>query len=153
MKIDSLEPEFKSKVVALMAELLDETGYNWAITQSRRTIAYQDALFAQPTDGKDNDNDGRVDEPDEFVTRARGGQSAHNFDMGADLVPIKNGKEWWGAPRSVWLKMGEAAEKHGLVWGGRWVKLFPPNGDMPHIQDPKWKERQALWKAGKLDVA
>lgn len=152
-KIDTLVPEFRSVVVKVIDESEKATGYKWGVAQGRRTIKYQDALHAQPHDGKDNDGDGKIDEADEFVTRAKGGQSAHNFGLAADLVPIKNGKEWWAAPRSVFLKMAEIAEKHGLVAGIRWTKLFPPNGDMPHIQDPDWKQVQAQWKAGKITIA
>ena len=34
---------------------------------------------------------------------------------------------------------GELAEAHHLCWGGRWTGLFPPHGDMPHVEDPAWR--------------
>lgn len=152
-KIDTLEPAFKEKILLILAEAEAVTGYVWGVPEARRTIAYQDALFNQPHDGKDNDGDGRIDESDEMVTKAKGGNSSHNFGLGADLVPMKKGKFWWGAPREVFLQMAEIAEKHGLVTGIRWTDIFPPNGDMPHVQDPAWKVQQALWKAAKIKVA
>lgn len=141
-KIDTLEPGFKDTVEIVLKEAEEATGHKWGVVQARRSIAEQDALYAQ----------GRT-KPGQNVTKAKGGQSAHNFGLAVDLVPIKDKKEWWSAPRSLFLKMAEIAEKHGLVAGIHWTDLFPPNGDMPHIQDPKWKEKQALWKAGKLQVA
>ena len=59
-------------------------GCEYVMISTNRTWAEQDALYAQPTDGKDNDGDGRVDEPDEKVTNARGGESNHNFGIAAD---------------------------------------------------------------------
>jgi len=152
MIIDTLEPEFKKKVLLVIEETEKATGLKWSCVQGRRTIKYQDALYAQPTDGIDNDRDGKIDEPDEKVTRAKGGQSAHNFGLAADLVPLKNGKEWWNVPRAIMLIMAKIAEKQGLVAGIRWTELFPPDGDMFHIQDPNWKQAQAAWLAGKLEV-
>lgn len=149
MKIDTLEPDFKEIVEKVIAEANAFTGRNWVCMQGRRTIAYQNTLYAQPSDGKDNDGDGRIDEADEKVTNAKGGQSAHNFGLAADLAPEKaKGLIDWNAPSIMWEAMGNIAMKHGLTWGG----TFKSIKDLPHIEHPRWREQQALYKAGKLKV-
>ncbi len=35
----------------------------------------------------------------------------------------------------AFYEMGEAAERAGLVWGGRWTKPY----DLPHIEVPNWR--------------
>jgi peptidoglycan LD-endopeptidase CwlK len=97
-----------------------------------RTFECQDELYAQ----------GRTT-PGKIVTTARGGDSLHNFGLGADFVldgmPEKPGIQWsWDTRadfnadgRSDWMQMGEIAESCGLEWGGRW-KRFP---DFPHLEN------------------
>lgn len=42
------------------------------------------------------------------------------------------------------LTIGESAEARGLVWGGRWLRAFPPSsvnpygGDLPHVEVRNW---------------
>ena len=37
-------------------------------------------------------------------------------------------------------RYGELAEAHNLIWGGRWLKAFPPHGDCPHVELPSWRD-------------
>ena len=150
-RIETLEPGFREQVQSIIAELTETTGMQWGIVQARRTIAYQDGLYNQPTDGKDNDGDGKIDEADEKVTGAKGGQSPHNYGLAADIVPIKNGNEWWSAPEKYWVMLCDAAEKRGLTSGYRFN--IPGVGkDRSHVEHPRWREKRALWKAGRLEV-
>ena len=84
------------------------------LTQGRRTQEYQNDLYNQPWDGKDNDGDGKVDEADEKVTWTKNSKHIEGraFDIafeGADPYP-KN---------FDWEKIGIIGEKLGLRWGGR----------------------------------
>lgn len=139
-RIDTLEPAFKEKILALIAECLIR-GIRLVCVSARRTIKEQDALYAQ----------GRT-KPGEIVTKAKGGQSPHNFGLAADLCPLdQNGNLWWNAPDDVWHVIHDLAEKGsllGLDSGYDWKFL-----DRPHVEDVSWKQAQALWKAGKLAVA
>ncbi len=56
-------------------------------------------------------------------------ESKHLLGEAVDLVPLKDGKTWWSAPKEVWTRMGEIGEAHGLTWGGRWK-----NTDCPHFE-------------------
>lgn len=83
-----------------------------------RTFAQQDALYAQ----------GRT-APGNRVTNARGGQSWHNYGLGADLVfSTPNGQPSW-PDNGNWSRMGQIAADNGLTWGGNWR-----NPDRPHVE-------------------
>ena len=36
-------------------------------------------------------------------------------------------------------RFGELAEANGLAWGGRWKSVFPPFGDVAHVELPRWQ--------------
>lgn len=55
--------------------------------------------------------------------------SKHIQGRAIDIVPVKNSKIWWNAPKEVWEAMGECGESAGLKWGGRWK-----NQDCPHYE-------------------
>jgi len=93
------------------------------------------------------------------VTKAKAGQSAHNYFAAADLVldpryvklPTRThkGKEYpslWDTSspevRALWFLYGQTAEEFGLVWGGRFGKL-DENGmgfDPPHVELKDWRK-------------
>jgi peptidoglycan LD-endopeptidase CwlK len=97
-----------------------------------RTFEDQDELYAQ---GRTN--------PGTIVTNARGGDSLHNYGLGADYVldgqAEKPGIQWsWDIKsdlnadgRNDWLQMAEIAVSCGLETGYFW-KRFP---DAPHVQN------------------
>jgi peptidoglycan L-alanyl-D-glutamate endopeptidase CwlK len=136
-KIDTLNPDFKEKVEMILEILEMSTGYKWRVTEARRTITYQNELYAK----------GRTT-PGSIVTNAKGGSSAHNFGDAADIVPVKDGVFWWEAPKKLWDALGELAEGMGLTWGGHFKSIT----DYPHIEDPEWKQHYADWKAGKITI-
>ena len=55
--------------------------------------------------------------------------SKHLRGRAIDIAPVKGGVVWWGAPKEVWVRMGEIGESNGLAWGGRWK-----NSDTPHFE-------------------
>ena len=84
-----------------------------------RTFAQQDALYAQ---GRNGDTRPRV-------TGARGGESWHNYGLGADVVfSTPNGQPSWPEDGN-WTRYGRIAESYGLTWGGDWR-----NADRPHVE-------------------
>ena len=137
MNLYSLMPSFRPKVMVLLYEL-EMAGIRCLVTSCRRTLKEQDALYEI----------GRSI-PGDVVTKARGGQSPHNFGMAIDLVPLDSDNQpWWDCPDDVWQVIALTAEKNGLKCGYRFT-----NHDAPHVEDPHWKEQQALWKEGKVQVA
>lgn len=140
--IDTLEPDFKATVEEIIAEVEAVTLRKWGVPEGRRTIAYQNHLYAQ----------GRSD-PGQIVTNAKGGESAHNFGLAADIVPMKaDGSDFdWNAPDDLFNVLAVVSQRKGMTAGYYFKSM--KGGDPDHIEDPRWKQAQADWRAGKLHVA
>lgn len=98
-------------------------GIDLLITQTMRTAAEQDSLYAQ----------GRT-KPGSIVTNVKGGDSWHQYRLAYDVVPLVNGKPVWGtsgADGVLWSSVGALGEQCGLQWAGRWTG---PLREMAHFQ-------------------
>lgn len=138
MRIDTLEPDFKKIVEELIEKVEAATGRKWAISDARRTMARQAEIYAQ----------GRT-KPGKIVTKAPPGSSAHNFGLAVDLWPLLPDDDFdWKAPDKLFKTMADIAVGMGLTAG----YYFHSIHDAPHVEHPRWKEQQALWKAGKVKV-
>jgi D-alanyl-D-alanine carboxypeptidase/Putative peptidoglycan binding domain len=137
-RLNKVHPELARRV-RMLIDTFAQTGVQIEVVQGLRTFAEQDALFAQ----------GRS-RPGQVVTRARGGQSNHNYGLAIDVVPYANGKPNWNAPNSIWSAIGAEAEKLGLEWGGDWKRFI----DRPHVQLPGLTIKQCfvLFKKGGLEA-
>jgi peptidoglycan L-alanyl-D-glutamate endopeptidase CwlK len=95
-------------------------GTDARIISGTRTYAEQDALFRQ----------GRFGNPGPVVTRARGGQSWHNFGLAWDIGIFDRGGRYRDddAPYVAAAPRGKVA---GVSWGGDWPGTFQDN---PHYQ-------------------
>lgn len=90
---------------------------DWKIICGVRTYDEQDALYNKRP----------------RVTRARGGQSMHNFGLAADFCLFENGRDIWtpsDGPKSIYAPLAEATRQAGLVWGGDFRTIYDPG----HIQ-------------------
>ena len=117
-KVTDLHP----RVAALAIQHIDlckQAGIDIIVTSTFRDKESQDALYAE----------GRT-LPGKIKTRARGGQSIHNYRLAYDVVPLRNGKPVWDTRDVAWAKVGLIGESLGLEWGGNW-KSFK---DLPHFQ-------------------
>jgi peptidoglycan LD-endopeptidase CwlK len=130
-KSKKLNPVFRERLV-LLAEALARRGMQTLITDGLRTFEEQEAIFKI----------GRRGIPGErIVTKARGGQSNHNYGLAVDMYPVINGRVFTDVKKtdsvefrrlfhSIQDAAGEEAERLGLFWGARFSGL----GDTPHIQ-------------------
>jgi len=101
------------------------------LTCTYRSNEEQNALYNQPWDGKDNDGDGKIDEPDEKVTKAKAGQSYHNFyPSRAFDVAFRKGKtlDWTVENFQKFYDIIHVINPN-IVWGGNWKFK-----DYPHFQ-------------------
>nr|WP_233167447.1 M15 family metallopeptidase [Paenibacillus roseus] len=90
------------------------------ITQGLRTIAEQDALYAQ----------GRT-APGKIVTNARGGYSNHNFGVAIDFAIWQpDGRDVSWEVNKDWLTVVGIAKQLGFSWGGDWTSFK----DFPHFE-------------------
>lgn len=130
-----LHPKVRQEVIDIITKA--EAGFpptiKVRIVQGLRTIAEQDALYAQ----------GRT-KPGQIVTKARGGRSYHNYGIAVDfsLLYDKNGdgnfeELSWDTKKDFdtdgiadWQEVVRAFEAKGWEWGGKF-RTFP---DYPHVQ-------------------
>lgn len=119
--INDLESE-----VSILAEQLiqkcNAIGIQILITSTYRNFTAQNALYAQ----------GRT-KPGKVVTKAKAGQSYHNWRIAFDVVPIRGGKPVWGTSGEdgkLWQTIGKIGTELGLEWAGNW-KTFK---EFPHFQ-------------------
>lgn len=130
-------PVIASRVVQMVEEALKD-GVVLQVVQGLRTIAEQDALYAQ----------GRT-KPGQKVTNARGGQSMHNYGLAVDLAPVIDGKVSWNERH--FRAYREWSKNVGLEWGGNWKSFV----DLPHVQDTEGMNLaavQKLYRAGGLQA-
>jgi len=105
-----------------------------------RTFAEQDALYAQGRTKLFDANGKKLG----VVTKAKGGQSIHNFGLALDIVLLKdtNGDGTFESAswetnidfdkdgKADWMEIVNIFKKHGWEWGGDW-KSFK---DLPHFE-------------------
>lgn len=105
-------------------------------THTLRTIKEQDALYAQ----------GRT-KGGKIVTKAKGGQSIHNYGLAFDIVLLhdkdKNGTFEHASfvVDEDWRKVAAYFKSKGWVWGGDWLSFK----DYPHFEKTfgqTWKTLQ-----------
>lgn len=137
--IETLDPKARDTFRSLATigkTVAARHGCDYVMISGNRTYEEQNALYNQPWDGKDNDGDGRTDEADEKVTKAKGGHSNHNFGIAGDFAVFKNGTYMDSANPALAARVhsdvADAAQAAGLniEWGGDWTSFK----DYPHFE-------------------
>lgn len=137
--ISDLHPAARRRVADFL-EACDEdpwlqaNGITVILTSTLRDHAAQADLYAQ----------GRT-KPGKIVTRAKPGQSWHNWGLAADVLPLRHGKPVWGTSGDgidddpsdddrddleVWQRLGAIGKYCGLEWAGDWKEFR----EFPHFQ-------------------
>lgn len=102
---------------------LASQGVSVEVISGLRSWQAQAALYAQ----------GRT-KPGPIVTNAKPGSSWHNYGLAIDLGLFKAGKYLDESNPAqadkLYAEIGKIAAKHGIEWGGTWVKFK----DTPHFQ-------------------
>lgn len=102
-----LDSHFVQIVLQVMKKTA-ERGYPLVLLEGYRSPERQDGLANQAT----------------VVTKAKGGQSKHQYGLAVDLAPIKDGKiiisekDKWAS--EAYRVLGEESVAAGLTWGGVW---------------------------------
>ncbi|RYI32031.1 M15 family peptidase [Bacillus infantis] len=126
-KLKGVHPFVAAKALELV-EVAYRKGIHIIITQGLRTIAEQNALYAQ----------GRT-KPGSIVTNAKGGYSFHNFGLAFDFAIVNSSGTtvYWNTNVDTnkdgakdWHQVGKMGQQIGLEWGGAWTSFL----DMPHFQ-------------------
>ena len=117
----------------VMAEM-EILGHPVRVVEGYRSFERQAELYAQ----------GRTT-PGEVVTKAKPGESLHNYGCAVDFIFRKEG---YNATPPLWETLGTIGEKHGLEWGGRWKGFV----DKPHFQMTKGYKLKDF-QAGTVDYS
>ena len=127
--LTDLVAEMEAKAEMLLQDCKAQ-GVELLVTCTRRTLEEQAALYAQ----------GRTT-PGKIVTRAKPGQSAHNYGCAIDIVPLVNGKPLWQFnaknPGPIWSTIGRIGQGLGLTWYG---SPLAPFVEGCHLELPDWRK-------------
>ena len=124
-RIELLHPALREEAKQIYAEICERlTGRaTCRFAYTLRTFAEQDALYNQKPK----------------VTKAKGGQSFHNYGLAVDIVLLLNDSkvaswdtvtDFDGDGLADWQEVVYVFGLYGWEWGGNW-KTFP---DKPHFQ-------------------
>jgi len=100
------------------------------VTCTLRSMQDQAILYAQ----------GRTT-PGPVVTNAKPGQSAHNYGLALDVVPLIHGKPDWSGNSPVWTEVANLGQARGLQWLGAPDSQFR---EMAHFEVPNWRQLAGL---------
>lgn len=142
--------EQSAKIIASIQSGFGEAVYAWMndceaeklpvyLVEGFRSFARSDDLYAK----------GRT-KPGKKVTKAKAGQSYHNFGLAVDcvLTDPKGNPTWDFDPLGpVFQRVVTLAKNRGLTWGGDWVTFR----DYPHFQPfnvPPLSECRRKWPKG-----
>ena len=132
-----LHPTVRDLAQKLLVRASDN-GTPILITFTKRSIEEQEALYAQGRKPLAEVNLKRKSvgltpiteqENKRIVTKARGGQSYHNYGLAFDVALIVGKRVVWESEdvnqNSVddWEEVGKLGEELGLEWAGRWEKF------------------------------
>ena len=132
-----LHPMIRDAVIAILEDLKLPQGVQVRITQSLRTFAEQDKLYAQGRSA-----------PGQKVTNARAGESLHNFGLAFDFVLLVNGQVSWTVDEN-WKKVAASFKEQGFSWGGEWKSIK----DYPHLEKSfgySWQQLLEKYRKGEL---
>lgn len=153
-RIQLLHPKLRDEAILLYDDIIKELTGKAAcrFSYTLRTFAEQDALYAQ----------GRT-KPGSIVTKAKGGQSYHNYGLAVDIVLLvdkdSNGtfetaswdtkSDFDGDKKADWQEVVAIFKRYGWEWGGDWRFV-----DAPHFQKTFGRsivDLQQLHKTDKVD--
>ena len=118
--IATLHPQLQP-VATKLIELAQAKGINVKVICGTRTYAEQNELYAQ----------GRT-KPGKVVTKAKGGESIHNFGLAFDVgIFSADGKTYHDEHRD-YKAVGLIGQQLGLEWGGNWKFVDEPHFQLKH---------------------
>ena len=120
--ITQLHPRLQDKIAQLKV-LCEKQGLQLGISECFRSVAEQDALYAQ----------GRT-KAGSIVTNAKGStySSQHQWGIAFDIFQNIKGQEYSDA--AFFINVATLAKSLGLAWGGDWSSFK----DTPHFYLPDW---------------
>lgn len=121
--LDDLKPVFRKRVDMWLADC-HSVSLDVLVYCTLRTSEEQEALWAI----------GRT-KPGKVVTNAHAGQSAHNYGLALDFVPLLHGKPQWVQGNDLYLHAISIAESQGMQSLAK--TSFP---EWAHLQIADWRD-------------
>lgn len=108
--IASLDPRVQNQMKAVVLELRLRYGIDvrGGSQGGFRTYSEQDEIYSRGS------------------SKAKGGQSNHNFAIAMDVAIFENGNYLSKGSEWQYKTYGNIAKKQGLMWGGDWKSFFDP---------------------------
>lgn len=136
--VNDLHPDLQP-IYLQFEQAAEKAGIEYILTCTYRSNADQDALYAMGRTTKSYIGPWNDDHPlGSVVTRAKGGQSAHNHmedgvpaALAFDIVPSMHGKPIWDQSHPSWQQLGKIGTDLGLDWYGA---PDAPFREFPHFQ-------------------
>lgn len=128
--ITQLHPRLQEKIAKLKV-LCQENGLELGIGECFRSVAEQEALYAQGRTAAGN-----------IITNARGTSysSQHQWGIAFDFFKNVKGQEY--SDNTFFTKVANLAKSIGLAWGGDWTSPV----DKPHLYLPDWGDTPTILK-------
>ena len=119
-ELSELHPSVRAKAEQWLSDCR-KVGIDVLIYCTYRSAAEQSSLYAI---GRTVKGEGvtRRRPMGRIVTKAKAGESYHQYRCAWDAVPLTHGKAMWD-DKAAYSKMGEIAATHGIEWAGRWMKM------------------------------
>lgn len=133
--LNLLHPSIRQDAIDAYNESVTATplGIHPYITQTMRSFSESDGLYQQ----------GRT-KPGNIVTKAKAGQSYHNYGFAIDFCLQIEGKMVWDEKNPNWMIVVNCFKKRGFSWGGEWKFK-----DYPHFEKTPLTWQQLLAKHNK----
>ena len=136
-KLEDLEPKTRESAVKGVA-ILKAQGVRYWINETRRTLAIQEAYYAQGRQPREKVNAMRaraglwlISEAENKTIVTSTLKSKHIEGKALDICPAdKDGSPLWNAPKEEWQKISDVMKIVGFEWGGDWAGSW----DRPHYQ-------------------
>lgn len=130
-KWEQIDADLQQRVLTIYEVMRRQYGYEMVLIEGYRSPERQAELMAG---GK--------------ATRAGAWQSCHQYGLGVDSAPIRDGKLQWDMndewTRRGYYLYGELAEQAGLDWGGNWRSIK----DYVHVEmSDRCKTARAIKRA------
>jgi len=123
-RLEGCYPPFREQVIKFLLAAHMKGLYVYVV-QGYRSFKRQDQYYAKGRRGISGEK---------IVTKAKGGQSYHNYGVAIDLAfdedLIKEGVQWSWDKNLPWDSLGALGEAFGLGWGGNWPGF---KGDLGHF--------------------
>jgi hypothetical protein len=139
--IDSLDPKLQSIATAFLAKL-KELDISVQIGETRRLLSVQMAYYSRSRMSVENVKAmfkaaglWQITDEEAKIASTQTLDSYHIKGLAFDIIPQKNGKDYWEADKETWQTIGNIGKSFGLVWGGDFGKTLTKLGwDCPHFE-------------------